>query len=90
MCASEMPEVPTDHSFECDMSPVSMLSEVAQLRYRLIDSKQRMTVRREMKRAIAAHTDVIAACERASFVQVRHIVLSKEPKHVDRRRAYQV
>ena len=86
-----MPEVPTDQMFQCDMAPVSMLSEVAQARYRLIDSKQRMIVRREMKRAGAA--DLNAAGERSSFlsfVQVRHVLLSKEPRHVDRRRAYQV
>ena len=83
-----MPEVPTDQMFQCDMAPVSMLSEVAQVRYRLIDSKQRMIVRREMKLAGAA--DLNAAGERSSFVQVRHVLLSKEPRHVDRRCAYQV
>ena len=88
MCASEMPELPMDQMFQCDMAPVSLLSEVAQSRYRLIESKQRMIVRQEMKRASAA--DKIAAGERATFIQARHIVLSDEARHVNRRRAYQV
>ena len=74
MCAFEMPEGPTDHSFQCDMAPVSMLSEVAQARYRFIDSKQRMIVRREMRRDTGSEAEVIAAGERASFVQARHLL----------------